>query len=408
MTEEYFWIIGGGLLQIPVVAQVKSMGYSTIVTDANPDCVCAAYADRFINVDIFDIDAHIAKALEFLNGGVTISGVLAAGIDAPETAARTAQVLNLPTVSPLIANLVHHKGLFRDRCEQLGYPTPRYQLIDESDLDFLDEPIGRIGYPLIIKNTDSSASRGTRIFLKPDPEILYQTARQAINVSHSRQALIEELWEGPEHTVETIFDVNGQFHPCFITDRIFDKANGFAMEIGLRHPTVLPQSIQDEMYALAKNVAQDIGIKIGAAKFDMMSTKQGPRIIEMTTRLSGGFDCQYLVPAATGKQIIKAAVLTALGQSFPSSLLVDVKGRVALSESLWPKPGILDVIEGVEQAKEVKGFEHIFFRYKVGDKVLPYEDCSRRFCFIITSGETEAEARSAMEKVKRLIIVRTI
>ncbi len=77
-----------------------------------------------------------------------------------------------------------------------------------------------------------------------------------------------------------------------------------------------------------------------------MLTKNGPRIIEMTCRLSGGFDSQYLVPAATGKNVLKVAILIALGKPFPKNLLIDKKQKVGVTGSIWPKPGKILNIKG--------------------------------------------------------------
>ena len=137
------------------------------------------------------------------------------------------------------------------------------------------------------------------------------------------------------------------------------------------------------MFELAKNVSTDLGINFGPAKFDMILTKNGPRIIEMTVRLSGGFDCQYLVPAASGKNILKAAILTTLGKKIPKDLLIDRKNKVAISESIWPKNGIIESINGLNQVKLNPNLEFIFFRYKVGDKITDYTDYKSLFyyCF---------------------------
>ena len=75
------------------------------------------------------------------------------------------------------------------------------------------------------------------------------------------------------------------------------------------------------MYLLAEEVSKTMKVKIGASKFDMILTETGPKIIEMTVRLSGGFDCQYLVPAATGKNILAAAILTSQGKAFQKDFL---------------------------------------------------------------------------------------
>src|SRR4051812_47299051 len=103
-TSEYFWVIGGGLLQIPLIDEVRSLGYKVIVSDGSASCFCRDKADVFFEIDIFNIPKHLEAAEEFEREGHRIAAVLAAGIDAPETMAVLAQKLNLPTVDPAIAH----------------------------------------------------------------------------------------------------------------------------------------------------------------------------------------------------------------------------------------------------------------------------------------------------------------
>lgn len=390
-------------MQIPVIAEVRTLGLQVICSDINADCVCASLADMFLTIDIFDIDGHLNAAEELIKNGTPIVGVLAAGIDAPETMARLAQYLGLPCVAPEIARLVHNKAVFREKLRDLGFPVPKFATIQAEDLEKIEEIASVIGYPLIIKNTDSSGSRGTKIFHQPDRDGLRSMAMEAISVSQSGMALIESFWEGPEQTVETLFDINGKFHPCFITDRKFDKGDGYALETGLEHPSMLPLETQNHMYQIAEQVARALGIKIGAAKYDFILTPDGPRIIEMTVRLSGGFDCQYLVPAATGKNIIRAAILTALGQTFPQNLLESKVQKTAISRSIWPEPGIIKAIRNLDIARSIPGVEKIIMRSKVGDRVSRYIDCTKRVCFIIISSDDKASAENIFTKVKDVL-----
>lgn len=390
-------------MQVPIIEEASRLGMCSIVTDLNPRCVCALLADKFFAIDIFDIDSHLLLADQFINKNINIRGVLAAGIDAPETMARLAKHMRLPGVKPEIAQLVHHKANFRKRLEELGYPVPKYASISREQLHELPSIASLIGYPLIIKNTDSSGSRGTRIFREFNLKLMQEAAQIAIKVSKSGTALIESCWEGSEHTVETLFDVHGRFHPCFITDRNFNKSDGYALETGLRHPSTLSKLLQSEMYSIAYSVAEDFGVTIGAAKFDFMVTPDGPRIIEMTVRLSGGYDCQYLVPLTTGKSVLRAAIQTAIGEDFDGSLLVDHLNHIGVTGSLWPPPGIITAISGVEEARKLPGIKQIFFRAAVGDIVAPYVDCTRRICFIIATGTNEAVARDNLRRAENTI-----
>lgn len=402
-AEKFFWVIGGGEMQVPVITEARNIGLKIICSDQNRDCVCSTLADIFIEIDIFDVDGHVRKGLE-LSNQLKIVGVLAAGIDAPETMATLARALGLPGVDPEIARLVHNKADFRKRLEELGFPVPRYVDFDESEVERVEVLANKIGYPLVVKNSDSSGSRGTRIFYKPDGLALKLAAIEAIKVSHSGRALMESFWDGPEQTIETLFDVNGEFHPCFITDRIFDKQSGYALETGLRHPSLLDESVKSEMYKMAHDVAKAFGIRIGAAKYDCILTQEGPRIIEMTVRLSGGFDCQYLVPAATGKNVIRAAIYTSLGKVFPSELLDEKFSRVAVSRSLWPKPGRILRISGLDEASRIPGVHKIVLRKKVGDMIEPYTDCTKRVCFFIAAADTQTALDAIVDLVESTLV----
>lgn len=405
--NKYFWVIGGGQLQVPLIKVVKDLNYKIIVTDKNPNCICNTIADRFYEIDIFNVKKHIELA-DSLKKKLTIKGVLAAGVDAPFTMAKLAEHLQLPTVSSRIANIVHNKDLFRLKMKEAGIPTPRFKVLRNDKINSLKSIVEEFGFPLIIKNTSSSGSRGTKIFYDYNKNEIENTVKKAISVSKSNKALIEEVWEGSEHTVETLFDIEGKFHKCFITDRLFDKSKGFPLETGLVHPTTLSQSKQKKLYGIAENVSRILGIKIGAAKFDFMYTDEGPRIIEMTVRLSGGFDCQYVVPIATGKEILKAAALTALGKRFDKKLLLPKIKKHVVTKSLWPMPGKIIDINNIDLIKKMDGFENIFFRYKIGDIVEPYIDCTNRTSFIIVSGNTLNHAKQNMDYILEKIKIITI
>ncbi len=406
-SKRVLWVIGGGSLQIPIIEEAKKLGLATLVTDMSSKCVAKAHADYFYPVDIFDVAGNVDLLFRLKHfDGLDIVGVLAAGIDANITAAVLARIAGLPGVDPQAAYVTHHKPAFRKFLTEHKLPCPLYEEV--ATLNEAHRAVKKIGIPFIIKNIDNSASQGTRKFFSiPSGPLLKKALAAARNASTSKTALIEEVLFGLEQTVESLYDVHGVFHKCFITDRPFDPKSEWAVEIGLRHPTSLPPATQRKLYALTKKTADLLGITIGAAKADMILTKKGPVMLEMTTRLSGGFDCQYLVPAATGKNVLRAAILTAIGKTFPKKLLTDTKHRIGITGSVWPKPGKIVSIKGLAQARRIRGVEHIFFRRVVGDIVSPYIDGTSRVCFIIVTGKDEAEARATLEKAQKAITVVT-
>ncbi len=403
----YFWVIGGGLLQVPIIEKLRSMDLNVIVSDQSSDCICNQISDIFFQIDIFDVDSHIEKAREILSQGDNIIGVLAAGIDAPVTMSKLNEFLGLSGVSSLISKTVHNKALFRGKMRELGFPTPEFHEFKRDEYPKFSDYLKQIGNPYIIKNVDSSASRGTKIFYTADKDSERKIFLEACNVSKTDSCLVESVWTGTEHTVETFYDIDGKFYECFITDRAFNYETGFPIETGLRNPTELDLNSQRECFQLANEVSSALGIKVGAAKFDMIFTNEGPRIIEMTTRLSGGFDCQYLVPAATGKDILSMAIITAMGKRFDAELNRSTRNYVALSGSIWPEEGIIESIEGLDKAKSVKYVENIFIRKKVGDTIEHYNNCAQRVCIMIVAAPSYNEANDALSKAISSINIRT-
>ena len=392
----YIWVIGGGLMQYPVIEEVKKMGYMTIVSDADKDCVCASKADIFLNVDIFDVDGHV-KASEGMED--SLMGVFACGIDAPVTASTLAKRFGLPGAQLEMAQIIHDKHMFRISQKALGYLHPDFEYISKGK----DYSVNKVERDLVIKPSLNSGSRGTTLIKKGTYPLDVQ---RAIEYAHANSrdggCLVEERLFGTEHTVETLIDKNGEFHPCFITDRLFDYTNG-AVETGLRSPSILPMYLQRKAFEVAKNMAYDYMIDNSPLKLDIMVTEKGIYVIEATTRMSGGFDCQYLVPASTGMNPIKAGLQVCLGMDVDKRLLSPTKDRVAVSNSLWPPVGRIKSVSGMTEAKKIHGVEKIFMRYKAGDIIEPYINCARRVCFVITSGHTYGEAMGVFEEVKNTL-----
>jgi len=399
----YLWIIGGGLLQIPLIKEANKLGLKTIISDLNPRCIASTYADIFVHLDIFDIQGHLNYLKE--HSDQKIKGVLAAGIDAPETMAKMNEFLGLKGVSSEIAMVTKKKHLFRKRLKELNYPTPKFFTLTPKDLNTQLHQLNSFTYPLIVKPVDNSGSRDMKIFDSYSQELI---SFIQLKLEKYPILLIEEMWIGKEQTVECLVDINGQFHKGFITDREFTFKGGFPVELGLIHPTQLSEEMQEELYALAKKLTNDLGITAGAVKLDTITTPKGPRVIEMTVRHSGGFDCQYLVPLSTGKNILKAAILTAIQEPFEPELLQTQIQKYGQTASLWPEPGVIQSIEGIENAKKIKGIKEIFMRYEVGEEIEEYIDCAKRAAFIIATGETRDAASRSLSKAIKTIKIKTL
>ena len=229
--------------------------------------------------------------------------------------------------------MCNDKVAFRRRYTEAGLPGPRFGTA--SDGAQARALVEEIGLPVIVKPRDNSGSRGTvRVDAADD---LAAAVAEAARFSSDGVALIEQFLTGPEQSVETIV-ADGRHWRCNIVDRPFAYAP-FAIEIGHDNPTMLSADQQEQLYALTERAARAVGIELGAAKADTMWTSEGPVILEMTARLSGGFHCQYTSPLAYGTNDIKAAMDLALGRTLDPDDLTPRWQRHALCRALFPSPG---------------------------------------------------------------------
>ena len=386
-------IVTGGMFQIPAVEEARKLGLKTIVTDGKKNAMCSSLADDFYVIDIYDIPKHL-ELIKKIKTKYNIKGVFTEGSEATITVAEVAKFLHLKGISPESAKKCKDKILTRQLLEKAKIPIPKWKEVKKNTI--LNEA-RKIGFPIIIKSSNNSGSRGsTKLSNEKGLNTAYNLAKKN---STTGKVLIEEFLEGEEQSVEIFFDENKKCTFLNIVDRFFSDGK-WSIELGHVNPTKIRQKTELELFNLTKKSSYVMNVNFGVFKADTIITKNGPKILEVTPRLSGGFDSQYLVPAATGKNVLKAAILISLGKPFPKNLLIDKKHKVGVTSSVWPNPGKISSIKGLDKAKKISGYENIFFRYTKGDIVEPYVDSTKRVCCIIATGRTINEAKKSLDKIK--------
>jgi len=220
-------VVSGAEMQVKVIEIAQELGYWVVNTDGNPDCPGAAVADEFYHVSTYDVVSHVNLA-EILAKTHDLRGVFTAGADVEHVVAMAAAAARCPGVDPRAAYATHHKPAFREVLDRAGLPNVAWAEV--ATYNQAIRAAARICYPLVIKNTDGCASRGTTLLrTKPALQVLIDAFDRAKAASKSGTALIEQMMTGEEQTVETLME-GRRMHPCFITDRFFlDKGIGRAI-----------------------------------------------------------------------------------------------------------------------------------------------------------------------------------
>ncbi len=384
-------IIAGGRLQIPAVEEARKLKLKTIVTDGNKNAICSNLADQFYNIDIFNIPKHLELIKKIMND-VNIKGVFTEGSEATITVAELAKYLDLKGISPESAKNCKDKIMTRRILEKHKIPIPKWKQVTKKSIS---SEAKILGFPIIIKSSNNSGSRGsTKVYTAKGLLQAYDLAKK--NSTNSK-VLIEELLDGDEQSVEILFDHNKKCIFLNIVDRYFSEGK-WSIELGHVNPTKLNKKTQKELFELTKESAKSMNINFGVFKADTIITKDGIKILEVTPRLSGGFDSQKTTPISSGRNFIKAAMTLALDMPLEKNDLIHKKKKFSAVWTVLPNPGKIKTIKGVDIAKRMKGIKEIIIMKQKNDKLPKIIDSAKRPAYVISEASSYNQALNIAKK----------
>jgi biotin carboxylase len=399
MTKKAVMILGAGVMQIPMIRKAKEMGLFVIASDRCADAAGFREADYPLTLDIKSAWAH-AEWASRNKERFNISGVVA-GADVAITAAAVSNALSLPGIPIETAEMSNNKSLMKKRWLADGIPTPWAEEV--RSLQEARTALKKTGLPCMVKAIDNAASRGSRRI--DSIEELEDALVDAKEHSTTGTALIEEFVEGPEQSVELIV-WKGTHYRFGIVDRHFGFGP-FPIETGHTNPSALTPAVQEGLYEVVQAAASSLGIDFGPYKADTIMTKKGPMVLELPARLSGGFHSQFTTPSATGLEPQKMALAIATGLEVKAEYYTPAKDRVTICKAVFPDPGVIRLIRGVDAARALPGVEEIFMMVGEGDVIPAYRNCGHRVCYIIASGKNRTEAELNWQRAANTVRINT-
>jgi len=394
---KFLLIIGGGILQEQTLIECNKLGLGKIIVDGNEDCYCTKSpyfdTDNFICADISKPELVLSQLKKWFRvNRVNMVGVYTQGCDCAYTVAYVANKLGLPNIGINTAYLAHNKIAMRER---LGEHFIRQPFV-HTDIHFLS-------YPLVVKPSDNCASRGITIVNHRDK--LSQAIEYARHFSSDGKYLVEEFIDGKEYSVDTIV-YKGKVYPAGISDRVFLEKNNYAIQDGSITPSLLSAELQERMYEVMQDCATALGIKWGAFKGDLIVRDNKVYVLEVTTRLSGGFDSQFRKPYSFGINLIKATIDLACGKELDFSDIVSKWNKYSATFSIFPQEGIIRAITGLEELQRLEGIKQVFLTKKIGERV-QYKNCADRVVHIVACRDTYKELQETIQQAKQTLKIIT-
>ena len=358
-------IIGANDFQNQLILRAKAMGYVTHVFAWQCGDVGEKTADYFYPVSIVEKE----RILEICRA-VRPAGVCSIASDlAAITVNFVAEGLGLTGNGMVSAMTATNKHLMRLAFEKAGLPSCKSILVTgDTDLNALP-----LTYPVIVKPTDRSGSRGIRKVT--DPAELPEAVQFAREPSFEKKVLVEEFAEGREYSVEYL-SRKGEHHFLAVTGKFTTGAPLF-VETGK---------------ALVPRVLDSLGVQYGASHTELKVDGRGDiRLIECGARMGGDCIGSDLVPLSTGVDFVRGVIDIACGVEPSFEPTGDT--HVAAVRFLFSQAD-LEALEAIRREKPES-------LYRVSE-ILPIDgheirDSSTRYGYYILTADTRDEMQELLK-----------
>lgn len=380
-------ILGAGIYQVPLIKKAKEMGLYTIVCSIDGDYPGFALADKVYYVNTTDIDGCIAVAER-----EQIDGVCTTGTDvALPSLGAIVDRLHLKGPSYESAVLSADKRRMKDAFVACGVRTANYRTVESLDEGLL--AAGEIEYPVILKVTDSSGSRGICVARnKCEFENAYKSV---FPYTKKTYILVEKFIEGKEFGAQALV-VNGKV--LFVMphgDIVFQGMTG--VPIGHYVPYIIPSELEKDTVVQVERAIQALRIDNAAVNADLIEHNGKVYVLEIGARV-GATCLPEIVSQYFGIDYYEVILKVSLGMHVEEEF---VPRGACVAELITSE--IDGEIKKVNTNVTHPNLLQFSMDYPIGAKVNKFIVGPDRIGQIVAFGETLEESKNCITDLKKVI-----
>ena len=336
-------LLGGAQHQVCAIEAAKNLGYRTVLCDYLPDNPGQYAADTFYLKSTTDREAmlEVARAEH-------IDGVISFGSDAAlPSAAYVAETLGLATNPRASVDTLSNKHLFRAYLRDHGFNCPQTVSFaaDAQPQEVLDL-CKTMHFPVVLKPTDSSGSKGVSIIDAPNVSAFAQAIAKAQEFSRNRILVAEEYltYEYPYLVGGDIFVANGEVTFWGLMACLRDVKVAGLVPVGKAYPTQLDTEVLQRLKDEVQRLVTSLNLQFGEMNLEVVVGPGGtPYIIELGGRAGGNLIPQQLADIS-GIDLVEASVRFAMGDASMDTHFAGNDAAVATHVVHAAQTGILESI----------------------------------------------------------------
>lgn len=370
------------------IRKAKELGLKVLGIDSNPEASGLALCDE-VMICSFNNFEEILREIELLK--IDLVGVVSTCSEAGmPLAAEIREKFNLPGPGKEMTSRLMRKEIQRQVWAQANVPGPKWRVCQT--LSDVRQACTEIGYPLIMKPTDSSGSRGVaKVASEGEVE---EAFHKALGFSGSQKVLVESFMDGVEFAIESLV-VKGEVYILAVSEK--KKVEGTRETVASEY--IAPQCSLESLERIKKVVTEAyvaIGYQNGVGHAEVILEESGfVGLVEVAGR-GGGFTVfETYVPELTGVDFPLLATQLALGHEVS---LEEVVQKPAVLKFFPSQEGVVTDIQGLEDARAKPGVIVDTF-VKIGDVVGGAKADGDRLGFVLATALSYAEARATVDKI---------
>jgi biotin carboxylase len=341
-----------------------------------------------------------------------VNAVLAVGDRPTVVAAFLSRLLGLPGHPPEAAAAARDKRLTREKLKAAGLPTPSFFTVPiATDAKSL---LDRISFPVVVKPTVLSASRGV---IRADDPLSFATAfdrlRRLLESGEVRElhdpeadvVQIEAYIAGSEYALEGLLD-NGVLRTLALFDKPDPLDGPFFEETIYVTPSQSSTSVQRQIEDAVAAAAAALGLHHGPIHAECRVSGGCVYVLEVAARPIGGLCAKALrfeaMEATEGADSAGAIgfeeflLRYALGESM-STWVREARASAVMMIPI-PRSGVYRRVAGIEVAGRVPHVEEIQITAKPDQRLLALPEGSSYLGFIFARAETPPMAERAVRE----------
>ena len=269
------------------------------------------------------------------------------------------------------------KPLMRDRMSTYDTKlTPKYQYMEASDVSNVDDLVKDFEFPVIVKPSDlAKALLVTECKDMKDLKKCLKHTFEVIDEVYSREhrrntpsVLIEEFMQGDMYSTDAYVTTDGDIYCLPLVKVVTADSIGLPGFYSYRHiiPVSLSPSEVKAAFEAARSSVRALNLCATSTHIELIYTSNGWKIIELGARM-GGYR-QLLYKEAYGVEHYYNDLSVRMGNKpvMPGKPIKHAAGVNIYSD----QEGIIESIEGINEASKLESVIFVRTRAKAGDEAL--------------------------------------